>query len=147
VRGETGGACLVTLGRTQTLITTHLGRRLRRHGLSPAAFNLLLQLNRARGPLPPHEIGEALMVTRGAVTGLLDSLEARGLVRRRPHPEDRRMQLVELTGAGAELLERVKREHAAGQRQLLGCFDEREQETLTRLLAKLQAHVNALKSS
>ncbi|MEY2463907.1 MAG: hypothetical protein QOH64_2045, partial [Acidimicrobiaceae bacterium] len=54
-------------------------------------------------PLCPNELGERRLVTRGTVTGVLDSLEERGLVVRTPHPDDRRMLLIELTAKGRRL--------------------------------------------
>lgn len=51
-------------------------------------------------PLPPSVIGERMLMTSGTMTSLLDTLARRGLVRRAPHPDDRRMQLVAITDAG-----------------------------------------------
>lgn len=66
----------------------------RRAGLS---LNDLRALNLLEaGPTTPRAVAEALGLTSGAVTGLLDRLEAAGLVARRPHPTDRRS--VEVVG-------------------------------------------------
>ena len=48
------------------------------------------------GPLTQRDLGDRLQLTSGAVTQLVDRLERRGLVRRVPHPTDRRATLVEL---------------------------------------------------
>src|SRR3954451_10514625 len=48
------------------------------------------------GPLTQRDLGTRLLLTSGAVTMLVDRLENLGLVRRRPHPDDRRSTLVEL---------------------------------------------------
>lgn len=46
------------------------------------------------GPLTPRELGRRVNLSSGAVTPLIDRLEARGFVERRPHPSDRRSVLV-----------------------------------------------------
>jgi DNA-binding MarR family transcriptional regulator len=53
-------------------------------------------LKDAGRPCPPNYISERLIVSRATVTGVLDTLVKRGLVRREPHPTDRRMVLVYL---------------------------------------------------
>ena len=49
---------------------------------------------RLDGPLTPREVGERVGLSSGAVTRLLDRLEARGFTRRAPHPSDRRKVLM-----------------------------------------------------
>jgi DNA-binding MarR family transcriptional regulator len=68
--------------------------------LHPAQAGVLLHL---ATPLPMTEIAARLGCDNSNVTGLIDRLQARGLVERRPSPEDRRVRLVELTEAGARL--------------------------------------------
>lgn len=46
------------------------------------------------GPLTPRELGQRVNLSSGAITPLIDRLEARGFVERRPHPSDRRSVLV-----------------------------------------------------
>jgi DNA-binding MarR family transcriptional regulator len=58
--------------------------------------------------MSPSELGERLIVTRATVTGLLDSLERRGFVRRTANPADRRSILVEITPQGLEVLQAVR---------------------------------------
>jgi DNA-binding MarR family transcriptional regulator len=54
----------------------------------------------AAEPKTLRAIAERLAVDPPYVTLMVDDLEERGLVRRMPHPEDRRAKLVELTAAG-----------------------------------------------
>ena len=78
--------------------------------LHPAQAGVLLQL---ATPLPMNELAAQLACDSSNVTGLIDRLEARGLVSRQPSSEDRRVKHVVLTGAGLrlreQLLERVGR--------------------------------------
>lgn len=114
---------------------------LRPYGLSVGALNTLGILVGAGEPLSPHEISERLLVTRGTVTGVLDSLEKLGFVRRIPHPQDRRKLLVEVTGALEAFSAATQgRLHRSERAWMAGLSDE-EQETLYGLLGKLRAHM------
>jgi DNA-binding MarR family transcriptional regulator len=67
-------------------------------GLSFARVRALRRL--AAQPLTLRALAERLAADPPYVTLMVDDLEGRGLVRRLPHPEDRRAKLVELTAAG-----------------------------------------------
>ena len=72
--------------------------------LHPAQAGALLQLE---SPLPMTELAALLACDNSNVTGLIDRLEARGLVARRPSSQDRRVKHVVLTAAGRRLRERM----------------------------------------
>ena len=69
--------------------------------ISPADLDALEHLE-AAGPLTQRQLGDRLSLTSGAITMLVDRLERARLVRRRPHPSDRRAVLVELSEQVAE---------------------------------------------
>lgn len=54
------------------------------------------------------ELAEALGITTSSVTSLIDRMESAGLVRRQPHPRDRRRTVVQLTKYGTETIERSR---------------------------------------
>jgi DNA-binding MarR family transcriptional regulator len=56
-----------------------------------------------KGPLPPSRIAAEIMVQSSTVTGIIDRLEQKGLVRRMRYSSDRRVITIELTEAGADL--------------------------------------------
>jgi len=70
--------------------------------LHPAQAGTLMQLDEDCG-LPMHEIASRLACDNSNVTGIVDRLEARGLVTRRPGEQDRRVKYVVLTAAGARV--------------------------------------------
>src|SRR5947209_3367382 len=72
--------------------------------LHPAQAGALLQL---ASPLPMRELADLLACDSSNVTGLVDRLEARGLVARKPSSEDRRVKHVVLTATGRQLRERL----------------------------------------
>ncbi|MGZ4305521.1 MAG: MarR family winged helix-turn-helix transcriptional regulator, partial [Solirubrobacteraceae bacterium] len=72
--------------------------------LHPAQAGALLQLD---SPLPMTELAALLACDNSNVTGLVDRLEARGLVARQPSPQDRRVKHVVLTAAGRRLRDQM----------------------------------------
>ena len=63
---------------------------------------------RDHGATSPSELGDRLIVTSANVTGLLDSLERRGFVRRSANPADRWSLLVAITPTGLEVVQQVR---------------------------------------
>jgi DNA-binding MarR family transcriptional regulator len=72
--------------------------------LGPAKVEVLIKL--LGGPMTLREIARAVEVDPPAATVGVDQLEARGLVRRTPHPDDNRRKLVHLTDAGRDAAQR-----------------------------------------
>jgi DNA-binding MarR family transcriptional regulator len=139
--------CIINVVIAAQLVEAVVEPFLRAQRLSMGAVNVLEILRGAGAPLPPSVIGERLLITRATVTALVDTLERRGLVRRRPHPHDRRMLLIQLTAAGqAALWELMPRLHLA-ERDWAGDLDTEEKPELLRLLGKLQRRLAAERQS
>jgi DNA-binding MarR family transcriptional regulator len=134
----------MNLVRTDDLIVDRMAGLVRRLELTPASGLVLSILVDAAGSLPPHEIGRRLIVTRATVTGLVDSLERRGFVRRLSHPKDRRSLLVEITPKGRRTLNQMRPLVHRHQRVWLQPLSEREQESLVELLGRIQDHLATL---
>jgi DNA-binding MarR family transcriptional regulator len=84
--------------------------------LSPSQFNVLNLAHDQTEGLTQSELSRELLMHRSNVTGLVDRLEARGLVRRVDLEGDRRAHRVVLTPAGRDLVERILPEyHAAAE--------------------------------
>jgi DNA-binding MarR family transcriptional regulator len=116
------------------------------HGLTPPQWDVLYTLAGA-GPqgLMLSEISQSLLVTGGNVTGLMDRLEEAGLVRRTPHPQDRRVILAELTDRGRATFDLVIPEYRARLVQLLGGWTGPRGEALVENLEQLTTEVSARK--
>jgi DNA-binding MarR family transcriptional regulator len=78
----------------------------RAHGVGVTETRAVDHLQ-AAGELTPGELGDALSLTSGAVTALVDRLERAGWVTRSPHPDDRRSVVLRLTDRCYELIESV----------------------------------------
>ena len=116
----------------------------RRHGVpSRAAFNVLAILAGAGGPLPPSTIAERMVVSRPALTGVLATLERRGMVHRLPHPTDGRMALVEPTPRGLSAVTALRPALHRAERAWLDCLSEDERSQLLGMLARLQGNAPA----
>jgi MarR family transcriptional regulator, organic hydroperoxide resistance regulator len=74
--------------------------------LRPAAFGTLRMLDR---PRTMSEVAEALHCDNSNVTGIVDSLEEKGLAQRRPSEEDRRVKLIDLTPEGRRMQARLSK--------------------------------------
>jgi len=72
----------------------------RRAGLSETELVALQHL--AREPIGPAEVARRLDVSTAAATGIADRLEARGHLRREPHPDDRRRTALVITDSGRQ---------------------------------------------
>jgi|SRR5262245_27234471 len=103
--------------------------------LSPAQCHVLHLIEPGQ-PIPMGRLAQALACDASNVTGLVDRLESRGLVRRHPSTDDRRVKVLELTPAGVRLrstvLERMTRPPDSLTR-----LSEREQQTLVKILRRL----------
>lgn len=87
-----------------------------RWNLSPAQFNVLNLLGGKPEGLTQSDLGRHLLTHRSNVTGLVDRLQERGLVRRRDVVSDRRAWRVELTPEGARLRKEIlPHYHAAAE--------------------------------
>lgn len=115
---------------------------LRPTGLSPSAFNVLMALhNTDDRTLEPCQLAARLLISRPSVTGLLDTLQAKGLVERSPHAEDRRRVLVCLTDKGYGLLQS---HFATHYQEMNAAFDDlsaTEKSTLVTLLRRVRGAV------
>jgi DNA-binding MarR family transcriptional regulator len=111
--------------RTADMLFDHIGRLLRPLKVS-AAGGLLLGILRDRGPMSPSELGERLIVTRATITGLVDSLERNGFVRRSPNLSDRRGLIVEITPAGLDVVQRLRTLIHGHEKELMSAFSEAE---------------------
>ena len=136
------------LTRTVTLMLAELQRWRRPYSdLSPAAFQVLAIVEGAGEPLPPRVIGERMLTTSGSMTSLLDTLERRSLILRKPHPDDRRMLLVDLTDAARAIVDVVLPATHRATLAMLEPLDEGERRALLAMLGRLEAHVTALSAT
>jgi DNA-binding MarR family transcriptional regulator len=108
---------------------------------SAAAFNVLSVLGGDPEPLRPSLVASRMMVTRATTTGLLDTLERRGLVRRIAAVADGRSRPVALTDTGRQLVDRLVPAMHQFERELMGVLTDRQLRQLRGMVATLQARI------
>lgn len=125
---------VTSLMRVHQLVLSRLDAVLRPHDLTFARYEALVLLSfTSKGSLPLGKMGERLQVHPTSVTPIVDRLEVAGLVRRRPHPEDRRAVLAEITDAGRALVETATADLLAAGFGL-GALDEEQLRSVSELL-------------
>jgi len=103
--------------------------------LSPVQCHVLHLIEPDR-PLPMSRLADTLSCDASNVTGLIDRLESRGLVRRAPSPDDRRVKVIQLTPAGTRLRSQLLKQ-LAGASHPLAKLSLAQQRTLMGLLEDL----------
>ncbi len=103
--------------------------------LSPAQCHVLHLIEPGR-PIPMGQLAETLACHASNVTGLVDRLESRGLVRRRPSPADRRVKVLVLTQTGSRL-RTLLLDRMTTPPDTLGRLSVSEQRALVRILTRL----------
>jgi len=103
---------------------------------------VLAALRRAGPPyeLSPGQLLHQTLVGSGTMTNRLDRLEGRGLVRRRPAPDDRRGIRVRLTPRGQDLVDAAVTDLLAREKELLAALPDGEQDRLAGLLRAVLLH-------
>lgn len=132
-------AVIARVGRAAAFLDQRLHETFADFGLNRVEFDVLATLTRSGPPhrLSPSQLVRALMRSSGAMTHIVDRLEAAGLIERTLDPEDRRSILVGLTKKGHELFDRVAAAHLENEAALLSALTEDEQQALAGLLRKL----------
>src|SRR6201997_636651 len=130
-------AAVSNIYRAANVIRNHMERKvLADEDLSWAAFTVLFVLWIWGDQQTRHLAAEA-GVTKGTLTGVLKTLEKRGLARRRGHDEDGRLVLVSLEPKGVAAIERLFPAFNAGEALVSASLSEREKNQLATLLRKI----------
>jgi len=110
---------------------------LRRHDLTPAQADVICALG-SHHAVSCRELAESALVSRGSLSGILERLERRGLIRRTPSRKDRRMMLIELTDSGAKILAEIEPDRTMALARRLDRLDARQQTTIVDALKELR---------
>jgi DNA-binding MarR family transcriptional regulator len=135
--------CIVGIVRAGEAFVALANRALSGYQLSPAARQALAVLDGAGEPLSPTEIARRLIVTTASVTSLLDTLERRGLVERRPYPADRRRLLVAITPTAQAMVRQYVPEVVALQGAVMSGIGEEDRQQLIAVLTRIREAIAA----
>ena len=130
---------MLNLLRTADQLQIRFSRLFRRFGLTPQQYNILRILRGEGKPLPILEIAARMITVVPGITGLIDRLEAGGLVERKRCSEDRRVIYVAITSKAIALLDQIDEPLLKLHREVLGHMSREELKSLTQLLEKARA--------
>jgi DNA-binding MarR family transcriptional regulator len=97
----------------------------------------ILRLLRSAAGLSQQELAAKLGIHPSRLVAILDNLEKRKLVERRPNPGDRRLYSLHLTKDGGDILQQIGKVAQQHQDALLGALKKEEREQLATLLLRI----------
>jgi len=122
MRKETFLPVLRELARCYQAFESYSSKHIRTLGLTPAQFDLIVTLGNTQG-MNFKELGEQTLITKGTLTGVVDRLVVKKLVRRIASPTDGRSQTVQLTAHGESLFAQIFPAHVAHVRAAFAGLD------------------------
>jgi DNA-binding MarR family transcriptional regulator len=124
------------LSQVGTYAARRFAQRIAEVDLHPPLFRVLNVVDAAEGQ-SQRAIGEAIGAPPSRMVAIVDELEQRGLVERRPHPSDRRIRALYLTADGRKLLARGRRIATEHEEKLMRGMTEADRRRLIALLQKV----------
>lgn len=113
--------------------------------LTPSSLDTLFLIAHGTQPMTASAIADALTLTRGAVTQIVDALVDEGLVVRSPHPSDARSRILNLTDEAADRVRRFESQLAAALAPGFDALDDVELAQLAQLIARTAETAGAVK--
>ncbi len=127
------------LRRVSNAVSDEFARSLQSRRTSVAEWVLLHHLW-GLTQATPGEMAEALTMTRGAISKIIDKLQSKDWIRSRIKREDNRVHLLSLTGAGRRILPQLAEIADHNDQKFFACLDADEMTVLRHLLGKLASH-------
>ncbi|MPM96531.1 HTH-type transcriptional regulator MhqR [bioreactor metagenome] len=124
------------MNRAQQTVHQQFRAALTEFGVTPVQYAVLSTLWK-EGSLTPSQIAAAVSLDSSTVTGILDRLEQKKLLRRMPDKTDRRVLRISLTEAGSALEAPVMQAVDRCNKAVMTVYSSEEQELLVRLLQRL----------
>ena len=105
-------------------------------GLTTTQFDVIATLGN-QPPMTCKELGEKTLVTKGTLTGVLERLEAKGILERKLNQGDGRSQIIGLTQKGQALFEKVFPAHLQHLEKAFSKLSEKELEEVSKALQSI----------
>lgn len=128
---------LYELVRAYQAFESYSATHVRNLGLTAPQFDIIATLGNTDG-MSFKDLGEKTLITKGTLTGVIDRLEDKALVRRVASPSDGRSQIVQLTKAGEKLFAQVFPAHLSHLEQVFGNFSQKDFENTEVVLQQLK---------
>ena len=126
----------VALTRTYKFLLDKDQRNIRSYGLNTSEFGVM-ELLYNKGSHPIQQIGDKILITSGTMTYVIDKLEKKGLLVRRPCDNDRRIIYAELTEAGKSKMSEILPNHYKALAEAVESLTSAEKEIMIEMLKKI----------
>lgn len=136
----------IVLSRANRAVTDRIKEDIKSHGLNPTEF-AVLELLFHKGDQPIQRIGNKILLSSGSMTYVIDKLEGKQLLQRRPCPDDRRITYATITEEGRTLMASIFPKHREAIRSTFSGLDTVEKQQMIDLLKKLGFSVENMTSS
>jgi MarR family 2-MHQ and catechol resistance regulon transcriptional repressor len=134
----------IVLSRANRAVSDRVTEDIRSHGLNPSEF-AVLELLYHKGDQPIQQIGHQILLASGSTTYVVDKLELKKLLVRKPCPEDRRVTYAAITQEGKVLMDKIFPRHRQAIHEIFAGLNQHEKEILIILLKKLGFYARDLK--
>jgi len=119
----------------------HSGAHIKEMGLTTTQFDIVATLGN-QPPMTCKELGEKTLVSKGTMTGVLERLEAKGLIEKFLNVEDGRSYKIGLSKSGDKLFKKVFPEHVEYLGKAFGKLSKKELEQAVTVLKEVKAIFN-----
>ncbi|MEI4830303.1 MarR family transcriptional regulator [Bacillus sp. FJAT-53711] len=126
----------IALSRVHRSVMDTTNKSIQSNGLNPTEF-AVLELLYHKGDQPLQQIGERILIASGSITYVVDKLEKKGLVERKPCPNDRRVIYAHLTESGLQLISNIFPNHEKVIHESFHMLNKDEKDQLLTLLKKI----------
>lgn len=126
----------VVLTRAHDAIKKRVEEDIRRYGLNPTEF-AVLELIYSKGEQPIQKIGEKVLIASSSITYVVDKLEKKGLLKRKPCSNDRRVTYAAITPKGIEFMNQVFPKHRLSIKEICAGLNIDEKKEMIEQLKKL----------
>jgi MarR family 2-MHQ and catechol resistance regulon transcriptional repressor len=126
----------VVLSKAYRSVSDRVVEDIRKYGLNPTEF-AVLELLYNKGDQPIQHIGKKVLLASSSITYVVDKLEQKKYLERKPCPKDRRVTYAVITQEGKVLMDNIFPKHQDAISNILNSLDPAEKETLIPLLKKV----------
>ena len=133
---------LLNIYYTSTCIKKRAKEALRQFGLTDVQLNLMMLLFHQGGGegLTQAQLSEMMLVNRANITSLIDRMERDGMVKR-TSGQDRRYNIVRLTGKGKKLLKKVEPLYTKEVKRIMSAVSGNEKKQIIKMLEKVRKNL------
>ncbi len=133
----------IILSRASRSVMDKVQDDIRNYGLNTTEF-AVLELIYHKGDQPIQQIGKKVLLSSGSITYVVDKLEKKDLLERKPCPKDRRITYAKITDKGKELMDSIFPKHREAIRTIFAGVTNDEKEQLIELLKKIGLYADNL---